>query len=137
MVALAAIAILTACKKDKDNEKEGIFKGPVVQVHGGKALTWVQLDNKGNPLRLAVTINDAARTSVPMGAHDDGHDHSNTDNNWVLKFHPKAAATVLIMLEWVGTLPATNQCQFMANHISTSIFICPLRRKLMLYQRMR
>jgi hypothetical protein len=92
IASLALIALFSSCKKDKDNEKSGIFKGPEVQVHNGKASTWIQLDKKGDPLRLAISLTDAALNSVPVGNGDEGeHDHGNTENNWVLKFHPKAS----------------------------------------------
>ena len=91
IASLALIALFSSCKKDKDNEKSGIFNGPEVQVHNGKASTWIQLDKKGDPLRLAISLTDAALNSVPVGNGDEGeHDHGNTENNWVLKFHPKA-----------------------------------------------
>lgn len=91
IASLAMVALSSSCKKDKDPEKSGVFKGPEVQVHHGKAWTWIQLDKKGDPLRLAVTLTDAALNSVPVGTGDEGdHDHSDMENNWVLKFHPKA-----------------------------------------------
>lgn len=90
---LAVTALLTSCKKDKDNEKNGIFKGPVTNVYDGKAWTWVQIDNSGKPERLAITLTDAALNSVPVGSHDDHeHDHSD-ENSWTLQFHPKASVT--------------------------------------------
>jgi hypothetical protein len=47
--------IFTACKRDNDNARNNIYKGPETQLHGGKAWTWIQLDNDGKPERLAVT----------------------------------------------------------------------------------
>ncbi|ULQ53015.1 DUF5602 domain-containing protein [Flavihumibacter fluvii] len=100
-ILLATAFFATSCKKDNDN-KGGIFKGPEVQVHDGKAWTWVQLDKSGNPERLAITVNDAALNSLPVGGDDhSGHDHSG-ENNWILPFHPKAGATAFdhIGLDW-------------------------------------
>ncbi len=92
LLGLTAVVLFTGCKKDRDDMKNGIFKGPVVQVHNGKAWTWVQLNNAGNPEKLAVTIDDAALNSLPTGGEGgDNHDH-NHENNWTLSFHPKAAA---------------------------------------------
>jgi hypothetical protein len=93
ILALSATALLISCKKE-EAPKNGIFKGPVVQIHDGKAWTSIQLNNEGNPLRLAITITDAALNSVPVGGHEDAeHDHSDMENNWELQFHPKAAVT--------------------------------------------
>lgn len=87
--ALAVLLVASSCKKDND-DRSGIFKGPVVKVHDGKAWTWIQLNNSGNPERLAITIDDAALNSLPIGGDGHtGHDHSG-ENDWVLKFHPKA-----------------------------------------------
>ncbi|MBC7886955.1 MAG: DUF5602 domain-containing protein [Ferruginibacter sp.] len=95
MLTLTATTLFISCKKDKENENGGIFKGPEVQLHGGKAWTWIHLNKNGNPLRLAVVINDAALNSLPAGINDHDnhgdHDHSNMDNNRILKFHPKGA----------------------------------------------
>ena len=88
---LVLASLFTACKKD-DEGKNGIFKGPEVKVHGGKAWTWFQVDSQGNPARVAVTITDKALNSVPAG-DGSGHGHDMTENMWTLKFHPKAAAT--------------------------------------------
>jgi hypothetical protein len=89
---LALATIFTSCKRDDNNGRNNIFKGPETQVHGGKAWTWVQVDNEGNPLRLAVTLNDAVLNSVPAGnGSSSGHDMM--DNMWTLKFHPKAGVT--------------------------------------------
>ena len=88
-VALAAIAFV-ACKKD-DLERNGIYKGPVANVHGGKAWTWVQINKNGNPERLAVAITDEALNTVPVGG-EGNHGHGD-ENTWTLSFHPKASVT--------------------------------------------
>ena len=88
--AVAALS-LVSCKKESDNQKNGIFKGPEVKVHEGKAWTWVQLNDAGNPERIAVTLTDQALSSVPVGS---GDNHGHMDgNHWILKLHPKAAGT--------------------------------------------
>jgi hypothetical protein len=93
VLGLTVATLFTACKKDHDDETGGIFKGPVVQVHDGKAWTWAQLDKSGKPERLAITLTDAALNSVPIGSGD-GHDHDHSgENNWTLQFHPKAGIT--------------------------------------------
>ena len=98
-VAFAAIA-LTSCKKD-DLARNGIYKGPTVNVHGGKAWTWVQINKNGNPEKLAVAIDDAALNSVPINGNGEGHGHG-TENSWKLKFHSKASVTPFdhLGLDW-------------------------------------
>ena len=87
----AILTLLSSCKKDHtDNDKSGIFKGTETKVHEGKAWTWAQLDQKGDPMRLAISVSDAALNSVPVGTGSGHDDHTDMDNNWVLKFHPKA-----------------------------------------------
>ena len=94
LVALAAGSLLTSCKKNDDILQPGIFRGPEVSVHGGKAWTWIQLAKNGTPEKLAVTLTDEALNSVPIGHEDDG-DHSghNMENSYTLKLHPKALAS--------------------------------------------
>lgn len=83
--------LFTSCEKDR-NDDNNIYRGPVKQVYDGKAWTWAQIEKSGKPVRLAITLTDAALNSVPVGSHDD-HDHDHTgDNNWTLEFHPKALA---------------------------------------------
>lgn len=100
MFLLAGAVFTSSCKKD--NDKGGIFKGPEVQIHEGKAWTWVQIGSHGSPERLGITLNDAALNSVPVGGAEGGsHDHSG-ENNWVVDFHPKAGLTPFnhLGLDW-------------------------------------
>jgi hypothetical protein len=92
LLALLAGTLVTSCKKDNE-EKDGIFKGPVTKVYDGKAWTWIQLDKQGNPMRLAVTLTDEALNSVPMGHDDDGDGDHAHEIGWNLQFHPKASIT--------------------------------------------
>ncbi|MDP4263565.1 MAG: DUF5602 domain-containing protein [Bacteroidota bacterium] len=85
-VLLPVAALFTACKKPGD-DKAGIFKGPEIQVHNGKAWSWIQTDNSGNPERLAITLTDAALNSVPVGGG------AGDENDWTLQFPPKANVT--------------------------------------------
>jgi hypothetical protein len=84
VVMLAAISILSGCTKD---EPKTMLKGPEVKVHGGAAWTWVQVDHNKNPLRMAVSLNDKALNSVPVGNQDGGHEEG---YHYTLKFHPQA-----------------------------------------------
>lgn len=95
--------LFTSCKKDHDNDSN-IFKGPVAQVHDGKAWTWAQIERSGKPVRLGITITDAALNSVPVGSHGDGHEHDHAgDNSWKLQFHPKVLTATpfnFLGMEW-------------------------------------
>ena len=74
ILSLALITLFSSCQRDKDLVKNGIFKGPEVQLYDGKAWTWIQLTNNGNPMRLAISITDAALNSVPVEEHgEEGH----------------------------------------------------------------
>ncbi len=83
--------LFTACDKNKDDVRNGTFKGPEVQVHGGKAWTWIQLNNEGKPQQLGISITDQALNSVPIGGNTGGHNMH--ENMWTLKFHQKASIT--------------------------------------------
>jgi hypothetical protein len=104
--SLAVLATsFTACKKDDNHLDNGIFKGPEVQVHDGKAWTWIKLDQQGKPEQVAIAITDKALNSVPVGVVDEGggaHDHSDPENMWELKFHQKASVTPFkfVALDW-------------------------------------
>lgn len=87
-IAITAVALLTACKKN-DHSNAGVFKGPDVKVHEGKSWTWVELNDKGDITKLGISLSNAAMNSVPVGGDGhEGHDHGDMDNNFVLKFHP-------------------------------------------------
>ena len=85
------VGLFIACKKNDDNGANGIFKGPEVQVHDGKSWTWIQLNNQGNPERMGLTLTDKALNSVPVGGDGGGHGHGGMENNFTIKFHPKAS----------------------------------------------
>ena len=88
---LAIVAIVFgSCKKNDDHGINGIFKGPDVNVHGGKAWSWVQLNAKGEPERIGISIDDKALNNVPVGGAQEGHDHGGA-NSWVVKFHQKGS----------------------------------------------
>lgn len=91
LVIALGISLLTACKKNDPNGTNGIFSGPEVQVHDGKSRTWIQLNHQGNPERIGVTLTDKALNSVPVNGDGHGHNHGGTENNYILKFHPKGA----------------------------------------------
>jgi hypothetical protein len=100
LLALAAFTI--SCKKDP--AEKGIYKGPVVQVHNGKAWTWVQIGNNNIPERLGITIDDAALASVPVGT-EGGHNH---ENNFVMAFHGKAGVSPFKHV-WLNWNPAGHE----------------------------
>ncbi len=108
LFVIAAAVFFTACEKEKN--KAGVFKGPEVQIHEGKAWSWVSLDADGNPLQIGVAIDESAMESVPTdttGMPNTGHGPA---NNFTLKLHPKASVTPFkhIGLDWnpVGHEPA-------------------------------
>ena len=84
--AIATILIV-ACKKNVENEKNGIFKGSETQIFSGKAWTWAQLDKSGNPERLAVSLTDAALNTASTSGQ--GHGGHSSMPMWTLKFHSK------------------------------------------------
>jgi hypothetical protein len=96
---LSSAMVLASCEKDKNNDN--VFKGPVVQVHGGKAWTWVKLDSQDRPESIGISLDDKALNSVP-GPDGSGHMEHDESNNFVLKFHPKADATPFkhVWLNW-------------------------------------
>ena len=98
---LLASLVFISCQKDKDNEKNGIFKGPETAVFHGKAWTWIELDKTGTLERVAISINDEALNSVTAGTGKISEDHQH-EANVVLKFHPKADATIFrhVWINW-------------------------------------
>jgi hypothetical protein len=92
-----------SCSKDEEQNRNNIFKGPKVDMHHGKAWTWVELKSDGSPERIAVTIDDDALNSVPTGGDNSGgHSH---DDNAVLPFHEKANS-FLFKHAWLNWNPA-------------------------------
>jgi hypothetical protein len=86
LLALASIAV--SCKKN-DDAGSGIFKGPEVNVHDGKAWTWIQVGKNSVPEKLAVVLDAAAMNSLPM----EGGDHDHAHNNWNLALPAQAMST--------------------------------------------
>lgn len=103
-ISLAVALIVSSCSKDKGQNQAGVFKGPEVSMHHGKAWTTVQLSSEGKPERIAVTIDNNALNSVPTGDnnHTGGHTH---DDNVVLPFHEKASG-ILFKHVWLNWNPA-------------------------------
>lgn len=99
---IVSAGFLFACNKEKD--KSGVFKGPEVQVHGGKAWTSVKLDKEGVPQQLSLVLNDATLNTVPVGGETgDDHNGHNMENNLVIPFHPKAIESTpfkFLFLNW-------------------------------------
>lgn len=74
------------------SKRPQLLKGPEVQVHGGKAHSWIQLNKQGNPEKMGVALTDAALNSVPAGTGTEGHGHA-AGNHWVMKLPAKAGLT--------------------------------------------
>jgi hypothetical protein len=99
LLLIVAGISFTSCKKD-DTIKETVFKGAVEPFQHGKAWTWYEEDNNGNPFRLAIAIDDAAMNSLDTShPGPGGHSH---ENEVTLQFHPKVAATPFmhVGLDW-------------------------------------
>jgi hypothetical protein len=79
LFAIALTAAFTSCKKDDKQPVAGVFKGKEAKFQHGKAWTWAEMDNEGKPVRLGISIDEAAMnsldTSHPGG--DGGHHHVN------------------------------------------------------------
>lgn len=89
---LVAGAVAFSSYTANNTKKPQVLKGPEVQVHGGKAWTWIQLNKQGNPERIGVALTEEALNSVPAGTGEAGHGHM-AGNHWVMKLHPKANLT--------------------------------------------
>lgn len=72
VIALVA-GLLLGCKKDGQDAK--IYQGPKKSVHHGKAWTWVALSASGKPEKVAISINNEALNSEPVGNGGGGHNH--------------------------------------------------------------
>ena len=66
ILSLTTALFLASCKKDETSPAHGTetFTGSEVALYGGKANTWVTMNN-GVPQQLAISINDAAMSSLP------------------------------------------------------------------------
>ncbi len=89
--ATVSLLAFSSCKKDKDQtEKQKVFKGDAQIFQHGKAWTSYEVDDAGNPFRIAIVMDDAAMNSLDTSAPDGpGHHH---ENSLSLKLHPKATA---------------------------------------------
>jgi hypothetical protein len=91
--AVAAVSFAFTVRNGGHEGKEGTFKGPQVQVHGGKSWTWVQLNKKGDPEKIGISLDAEALNSVPMSTGHTGHAHGG-NNSWTVKFHPVAGTVI-------------------------------------------
>ena len=51
---VAGAAVFSSYTGNK-GKKSQVEKGPEVQVHGGKAYTWLEVNKQGNPEKIAIT----------------------------------------------------------------------------------
>lgn len=95
MLLLATTIALFSFFSAKNISKERIIKGEEVSVHGGKAWTWIKINNEGNPASVGITLNDEALNSVPMSNAKPGHGHGHSsENNWFVKFNPQPGVEI-------------------------------------------
>lgn len=99
--ALSMLA-LSSCKKDHndDGENRKVFKGEAQVFQHGKAWSWYEVDDAGNPVRLGIAIDDAAMASLDTSAPGGpGHHH---ENSLSLKLPAKAGNTPFqhVLLDW-------------------------------------
>jgi len=99
-IAAMSVLAFSSCKKDNAEKKEKVFKGATQTFQHGKAWTWYEVDDAGNPVRMAITIDDDAMNSLDTTAPGaPGHHHVNAVS---LKLHPKAGNTPFshVLLDW-------------------------------------
>lgn len=92
LFTLVAGAVALSSYISISSKKSQIFKGPEVQVHGGKAYSWIQVNKQGNPEKMGVALSDNALNTVPAGTGTEGHGHTE-GNHWVMKLPGKANVT--------------------------------------------
>ena len=100
LLTLLSATLLTSCRK-YDGNNSNVVSGPKVHLHEGMAWTWVELNGEAQPVKIAVSIDDAALNSVtmPMNNSSSGHDH---DDNVVLLFDARAKNSIFkhVWLNW-------------------------------------
>jgi hypothetical protein len=100
LFASVALLALGSCRKDTDKGAK-IFNGEVKTFQHGKAWTWYEVDDKDKPVRIAISIDDAAMNSLDAGqGNEGGHQHQNSLS---LNLHAKAGSTTPfrhVMLDW-------------------------------------
>jgi hypothetical protein len=93
MAAVAALILMTSCKKDKeDTPVNGIVYGPEVQVGNGKARSFFEPDEDNHPLSMGFVLDEAALDNLP------GH-----ETNFVLQVPQQVKVTTPynhISLDW-------------------------------------
>ena len=79
LVALTVAASLIACDKKDDKAVAGIFKSSPVKFQHGKAWTWIEMDAENKPLKIGISIDDAAMNSLDTShPGNGGHHHENS-----------------------------------------------------------
>jgi Domain of unknown function (DUF5602) len=99
-LTISAGMVFASCKKDDNVTKEKVFTSTPQKFQHGKAWTWYEVDDNGNPLRLAVAVDDEAMNSLDTShAGGGGHHH---ENMLSLQLPTQAAATPFmhVGLDW-------------------------------------
>lgn len=113
ILLFAAVSLLafSSCKKDRDEQptppKEKVFKGAVSAFQHGKAWSWYEVDDNGNPLRLAVALDSTAMATLDRNAPGTpGHHH---ENDITVKLHPKATTATPYQHIFLGWNPVGHE----------------------------
>ena len=78
LFALSVTAVFSACDKDEIKPVAGIFKGTETKFQHGKSWTWIEMDAQNKPLRIGISIDDAAMNSLDTShPGSGGHTHVN------------------------------------------------------------
>src|SRR5688572_12314012 len=77
--ALSMVAVFTSCEKDDLKPVAGIFEGTKTTFQHGKSWTWIEMDVQNKPLRIGISIDDAAMSSLDTShPGSGGHTHNNS-----------------------------------------------------------
>lgn len=100
LFTLLTVAIFSSCEKDDLKPVAGVFEGTKTNFQHGKSWTWIEMDVQNKPLRIGISIDDAAMNSLDT-THpgSGGHSHVNALSLAI----PTRSADVPfqhIMLDW-------------------------------------
>ncbi len=79
LLALTVATSLIACEKN-DKHYAGTFKSPPAKFQHGKSWSWIEMDDANKPVKIGISIDDEAMSSLqaPQPGHGGGHEHTNS-----------------------------------------------------------